>query len=380
MLEDIKTQQSNLGARRDYKTLDFVRNRLFLILTHHLDPMVLSIGVPCGRSSSTCGYCSPPGERSVESSSRHTAGLSALQLSCDVYQTMIDRGWRRSGAWCYKPDLKASCCPQYPIRLDVSGFKASRSQRKLVNRWNRFVEHGRGENASKPTKQKGKNTSNFDLVDSIHASEHQFGGTDGWEHRFEIILEPSSYTGEKYDLFKKYQRNIHQDESTIYGFKRFLVDSPLRPDPVSYPSSPTKHLPTHYGSYHQLYRLDGKLIAMAVLDILPHCVSSVYFMYDDDWEEFSLGKLSALREISLAKELFEARAPGLQFLYLGYYIHTCQKMRYKGDYQPSFLCDPETYTWHPFEECVPLLDANIYACFSNPANSRQGPPDINVGA
>ncbi len=32
------------------------------------------------------------------------------------------------------------------------------------------------------------------------------------------------------------------------------------------------------GSYHQCYRLDGKLVAMGVLDLLPTCVSSVYLM------------------------------------------------------------------------------------------------------
>lgn len=32
------------------------------------------------------------------------------------------------------------------------------------------------------------------------------------------------------------------------------------------------------GSYHQCYRLDGKLVALGVLDLLPHCVSSVYLM------------------------------------------------------------------------------------------------------
>jgi arginine-tRNA-protein transferase len=30
---------------------------------------------------------------------------------------------------------------------------------------------------------------------------------------------------------------------------------------------------------------------MAVIDILPKCVSSVYFMYDKVWERFSLGKV-----------------------------------------------------------------------------------------
>ncbi|KAK7049626.1 Arginyl-tRNA--protein transferase 1 [Paramarasmius palmivorus] len=203
-----------------------------------------------------------------------------------------------------------------------------------------------------------KNTSDFDLIESIHASEEPFSESGQRLHRFEVKLEPSSYTPEKYSLFEKYQSSIHSDSSTTRGFKRFLVDSPLRPEPIPYQSTPPSHLPTHYGSYHALYRLDGKLIAMAVLDILPHCVSSVYFMYDDDWEEFSLGKLSALREIALAAELYKAGAPNLSFLYLGmnfgfrinatsliwaspgFYIHSCQKMRYKGDYQPSYLCDP----------------------------------------
>ena len=46
-----------------------------------------------------------------------------------------------------------------------------------------------------------------------------------------------------------------------------------------------------YGSYHQLYRLNGELIAFAVLDILPGCVSSVYFVWDPDWSGLALGKV-----------------------------------------------------------------------------------------
>jgi arginine-tRNA-protein transferase len=42
-----------------------------------------------------------------------------------------------------------------------------------------------------------------------------------------------------------------------------------------------------------MYRLDGQLVAMAVLDILPNCVSSVYFMYDIAWERFSFGKVAS---------------------------------------------------------------------------------------
>jgi arginyl-tRNA---protein transferase len=89
--------------------------------------------------------------------------------------------------------------------------------------------------------------------------------------------------------------------------------------PINYGSEQDipDHLPRDYGSYHQLYRIDGELIAMGVIDILPNCVSSVYFMYDVRWEKFSLGKLSALREVTLAKEIYAAGAKDVRWLYMG---------------------------------------------------------------
>lgn len=72
----------------------------------------------------------------------------------------------------------------------------------------------------------------------------------------------------------------------------------------------------------------------------------------------------------------------------GFYVHTCTKMRYKADFQPSYLLDPvihplrrmslsrganamqtigifqEEYTWHPF--CKPLLDKHAYVSFAHP--------------
>ena len=44
-----------------------------------------------------------------------------------------------------------------------------------------------------------------------------------------------------------------------------------------------------YGSYHQLYRLDGRLVAVGVVDILPSGLSSVYLFYDPDEKLLSLG-------------------------------------------------------------------------------------------
>lgn len=36
----------------------------------------------------------------------------------------------------------------------------------------------------------------------------------------------------------------------------------------------TEALAVPYGTYHQLYRIDGKLVAVGVVDILPKCLVS----------------------------------------------------------------------------------------------------------
>ncbi|KAH8106110.1 arginine-tRNA-protein transferase [Cristinia sonorae] len=351
---------------------------------------IFSILSPLNPNGGTCGYCSPPGERSAAKTNLHDAECIAEQLSCQAYQAMIDRGWRRSGTYLYKPDMKRTCCPQYTIRLDSRGFKASKSQRKMVNRFNRFIIQGDGKNGdamadgmdakSRPTGhpkggQASQKVAAFELESAIHAAEEDFLKPDSTAvHKFEVTLEPSSFTEEKFALYQSYQREIHREEKekNPSSFKRFLVESPLVSEDIAYTHPPPAHLPRQYGSYHQLYRLDGKLVAVGVIDILPTCVSSVYFMYEKEWEKLSLGKMSALREISLANEIRTAGALEMGFLYMGYYIHTCQKMRYKGDYSPSYLADPEDYTWHPLEKCIPLLEKNRFATFSHPEHSIAG--------
>jgi hypothetical protein len=56
-----------------------------------------------------------------------------------------------------------------------------------------------------------------------------------------------------------------------------------------------------------------------------------------------------------------AHSPALQYYYLGFYIHTCSKMRYKGAYEPSELLCPVTLQWAPLARCRPILDKRPYA-------------------
>lgn len=51
----------------------------------------------------------------------------------------------------------------------------------------------------------------------------------------------------------------------------------------------------------------------------------------------------------------------LKYYYMGFYIHSCPKMRYKANLAPSFLLCPETYEWFPMEKCISKLDAAPYS-------------------
>lgn len=77
------------------------------------------------------------------------------------------------------------------------------------------------------------------------------------------------------------------------------------------------------------FRLDGALLAVAVCDRFPDGLSAVYTFFDPDATARSLGVYTVLWQIE------HARALGLRWLYLGYYIEACQKMRYKSEYLPQ---------------------------------------------
>lgn len=75
----------------------------------------ISLISPVGYSSSTCGYCSSPGTRSSKKSSVNF-GLWGHSLTPITYELLLDKGWRRSGSYLYKPDNQNTCCPHLTIR------------------------------------------------------------------------------------------------------------------------------------------------------------------------------------------------------------------------------------------------------------------------
>lgn len=93
------------------------------------------------------------------------------------------------------------------------------------------------------------------------------------------------------------------------------------------------------GAIHKQYLIDGKIVAIGVIDILPTCLSSAYFCYDPDYKFLNFGTFSALREIEDVRKYSKIKAD-LKYYYMGYYVNNCRKMRYKAAFRPSeLLCD-----------------------------------------
>ncbi|KAH8699297.1 arginine-tRNA-protein transferase 1 [Talaromyces proteolyticus] len=317
-----------------------------------------------GYQRNSCGYC-----KSDNGSASYYA--SSVAVRPEHYEILVRRGWRRSGTLYYKQNLQRSCCPHYTMRLEASEFKARRDQRKAINRWNKYVL---GQEyiqkvamlAPKSRDEKKRAKQEFDLVKAVHASEYsslqrpldpKTKRPIEPAHKFEVTIEGDSVSQRKFDVFLKYQKAVHNESTDRWktaDFKRFLCSGLKRNDPKQ--GSDEKKL----GSWHQCYRLDGRLIAVAVLDLLPDGVSSVYLFYDPEFGDWEFGKLSALREIALATE------QKYKYYYMGYYIHSCQKMRYKALYRPQYILDPESMTWDPLDgELCQKLDKRSYVSLSH---------------
>jgi len=97
------------------------------------------------------------------------------------------------------------------------------------------------------------------------------------------------------------------------------------PDPDSYMDFLTANWATT--TFYE-FTSGTDLIAVAVVDHLDDGLSAVYTFFDPAQSHRGLGRFAILKEIEVA------RAMGLQWLYLGYWIEDCKKMSYKKEFAP----------------------------------------------
>lgn len=188
------------------------------------------------------------------------------EISTRTYSWLIDHGFRRNGSHLYRPQCP-SCKACVPTRVKVNDFKHSRSQI-------RTLKH------------------NQDL--SMQIIEKQF-------------------IKEHFDLYLKYLQERHDKSpmasSSQQDYEEFILGT----------WSETKFME---------FRLDSKLLCVAVFDFLPQGLSAAYTYFDTAFQNRSLGTLAILKLIE------QAKSQQLDYVYLGYWIEECPKMNYKVGFKP----------------------------------------------
>jgi arginine-tRNA-protein transferase len=176
-------------------------------------------------------------------------------------------GDRRQGVLLYRPSCP-TCVACEAIRVDVHDFRPSKTQRRV---WRRG------------------------------------------EALLETVVGSPMTTPEKVGLYNRHkvERGLLIGDGLIDtdGYEQFLVES----------CADTIEL---------CYRLEGRLVGVAIADRAADALSAVYCFYDPECAALSLGTYSILKQLALC------RSSGLRYLYLGLYVGGCHPMRYKVHYLP----------------------------------------------
>jgi arginine-tRNA-protein transferase len=89
------------------------------------------------------------------------------------------------------------------------------------------------------------------------------------------------------------------------------------------------------------YYLDDRLAGVGYVDALPAGLSAIYFYYDPECRDRSLGTWNVLRLIE------ECQRRGLPHLYLGYFVDRCESLSYKANFRPNQVLHPDGQ-WRDF--------------------------------
>lgn len=187
-------------------------------------------------------------------------------INAGEYENLLNIGFRKNGNIYYLP--KCSNCEECKsLRVLVNDYIPSKKSRKLLKK-------------------------NSDI---------------------RIRINKPVFTEEKLTLYKKYLKIKHNDDLQFdvnfnYNFS-FLAS--------------TKY------SQEMCYYLKNRLIGVSFIEILKDSISSVYFFYDVDYMDRSLGIFSIIKELEYTKRINK------KYLHLGYYVEGCSAMTYKARFKPN---------------------------------------------
>lgn len=183
------------------------------------------------------------------------------------YYKLLDRGWRRFGNYFFVPICK-ECKACITIRQDCEAFVFSKSQKRIL----------KNPLTLKVFRPRVTQT-HLALYDQYHKKMQD---KKGWDYQ---NITPEAY----YETF-------------VQGYQSF--------------------------GYEFDYYYEEQLVGVALVDILPNSISAVYCYYDHNFEKFSIGTYSILKQITIAKEY------NIKYLYPGYWIKNHHSMGYKERFKP----------------------------------------------
>ncbi len=208
-----------------------------------------------------------------------------IDISGRDYEALLSRGWRRFGCEFFRPAC-AACVECRSLRIRLRDFKPSRSQRRSLK-----ANAGIEVVVARPTVSHAH-------VRLYNAYHQDMAALKQWPYRAHNI--------------KSYYENFVIGE---WDFARELQ-----------------------------YYADGRLVGVALADVTPTALTSIYFYHDPAWRPRSPGVFSILQQIAYAQQL------GLTYQYLGYWVPGSRSMDYKAQYRPHkilarYPTDMETPVW-----------------------------------
>jgi arginine-tRNA-protein transferase len=219
---------------------------------------------------SPCPYLDGHEERKVFT---HLVGERAGELN----DLLTHGGFRRSQSIAYRPACEG-CRACVSVRVVSADFAPSRNMRRIAER-------------------------NSDIAGQMRAP---------------------APTSEQYSVFRAYLDARHRDggmaDMTVLDYAMMIEDSHVDTRVIEY---------RQRGSRAVSNRNSGKILAVALTDVLSDGLSMVYSFFEPDEGDRSLGTFMILDHIERARQM------GLPYVYLGYWVPGSRKMDYKGRFLPQ---------------------------------------------
>lgn len=162
----------------------------------------------------------------------------AMDVSEAELQELLETGWRKFGVYYFRPTCP-DCRSCVPLRVDVAGFKPSKSHRRV--------------------RRKAK------------------------EAGVRVSFGPLRYSERIFQIYTDHSKERFGQDTDKNDFMESFYS----------PSCP---------SVQSEYYIDDELVGVGYLDRASSSLSSVYFIFDTNYSHLRLGTLSVLAEIAFARE------------------------------------------------------------------------------